>query len=367
MGGGGNTTSTGTTITKNEPPAYIQPYSVDLANRASELSNRAYTPYTGEQVAPLNSQHTLGLNMIQNRAQNGDPTFNAANEQAKNTLDGKYLGQGAYQNQGLGIGNQYLSNIASQQGQRNALAGADNPYLNNVIANTNADIVRTFQNSTMPQTDASFARSGAFGGSAWQQANAENNRQMTQELLKNESNLRMADYNNQLQLSENLANRNQQADAFNRQAYLSDYGQRQDAAENYAQRQQAAFDAERGRQMGMVAAGQQLSNQPYQNGQQMLGVGDVLRDYQQTQDNQLYQNYLNAQNWPLQNLDILANAIRTSMGGGGTTTQTGTMPSVNRTANMVGGAIGGATLGNSLGGGYGAAAGGALGALAGYL
>lgn len=319
MGGGGNTTSTGTTITKNEPPAYIQPYSIQLADRAASLSNRAYTPYTGEQVAPLTSQHQIGMGMTQNRAMNGDATFNAANIQARNTLNGGYLGQGAYQN---------------------AMAGVNNPYLNDVVANTNADIVRTFQNSTMPQTDASFARSGAFGGSAWQQANAENNRQMVSELLKNETNIRMNDYLNQ-----------------------------QNLAENYAQRQTGAWDAERGRQMGMVGTGQALSNQAYTDAQNMLGVGDIQRDYQQTLNNQAYQNFLNQQNWPLQNLDILANAIRTSMGGGGTTTQTASMPSVNRTANMVGGAMTGYSLGSALGGSdsYGGALGAGAGALAGLL
>jgi hypothetical protein len=316
MCGGGQTTSTNTT--KMEPPAYIAPYSISLAKRASALSNRPYQAYKGQQVAPLNQQHQQGMALTKRRALNGDPTFTAANSQAQSTLGGDYLGQGAF---------------------RNEMAGVNNPYLNDVIANTNSDIVRTFQNSTMPQTDASFARSGAFGGSAWQQANAENNRQMASELLKNESNLRMNDYMNQ-----------------------------QNLAENYAQRQTGAFDAERARQMGMVGAGQQLSNQSYTDAQNLLGVGDITRDYQQTMNNQRYQNFLNKQNWPLQNLDILANAIRTSMGNGGTSTQTTTMPSVNRAAGMIGGGLGGYALGSSLGGAGGGLLGaGLLGAAASYL
>ncbi|MFA5135689.1 MAG: hypothetical protein WC505_07960 [Patescibacteria group bacterium] len=316
--GGGTTTSTGTTITKSEPPEYIKPYSVELANRANSLSNRPYQGYGGEQVAALNEYHNAGMSTIANRANGGDATFNAANGQARNTLNGGYLGQGAY---------------------GNAMAGVDNKYLNDVINNTNSDVVRAFQNGTMPQTDASFARSGAFGGSAWQQANAENNRQMASELAKNTSNLRMQDYQTQQQLAENMA-----------------------------ERQTGAWGAERGNMMGMVGAGQQLSNQVYTDAQNMLGVGDIYRDYQQTLDNQNYQNFLNQQNWPLQNLDILSNAIRTSMGGGGTSTQTGTMPTVNRTASMIGGGMAGAGLGSALGGGgYGTAAGAGLGALAGLL
>lgn len=318
MGGGGNTTSTGTTVTKNEPPAYIQPYSVSLAQRANDLSNRPYEAYNAEQVAPLNGYHNAGIDATYRRAAGGDPTFNSANAQAQNTLNGAYLGRGAY---------------------GNAMAGVDNKYLNDVISNTNSDIVRSFQNGTMPQTDTSFARSGAFGGSAWQQANAENNRQLASELAKNTSNLRFQDYQTQQQLAENLA-----------------------------ERQSSAYGAERGNMMGMVGQGQQLSNQAYTDAQNLLGVGDIQRDYQQTLDNQGYQNFLNRQNWPLQNMDILANAIRTSMGGGGSSTQTGTMPSVNRTASMIGGGMAGAGLGSALGGsGYGTAAGAGLGALAGLL
>lgn len=316
---GGGPSSTQSTVTnKSEPPGYVKPYSITMLKRADQLAQRPYDPYTGEQVAGLNQQHQQGLGMVQNRAINGDQNFNAASNQAQNTLNGRYLGTGAFSN---------------------GLAGVNNPYLNNVINNTNQDIIRTFQNSTMPQQDATFARQGAFGGSAWQQANTEANRQMVNELTKNESNLRMQDYTTQQQLAENLANRQSQA-----------------------------WQNERGNMTGMVGQGQQLGNQTYTDAQNMLGAGDVIRDYQQTLNNQNYQNFLNQQNWPLQNLDILSNAIRTSMGGGGSSVSQASMPTVNRTASMLGGGLTGAALGNALGGGaWGTAGGAGLGALAGLL
>ncbi len=312
-GGGGNSTST----TVAQPAKYVKPYVLDMLHRAGDLSNREYNPYTGEQVAPLNAQHRQGMNLVTNRALNGDPAFTAASNQAQDTLNGNYLGRGAF---------------------RNEMAGVDNPYLNQVINNTNADITRSFTNATMPQTDASMARAGAFGGSAWQQQNAENNRQMAAELAKNTANMRMNDYHNQQQFAENLADRQSQA-----------WGQ------------------ERGNMMGMVGAGQQLSNQAYTDAQNMLGVGDITRDYQQTLNNQNYQNFLNQQNWPLQNLDILGNAINRAMGGGSSSVSSSSMPTVNRTASMIGGALAGGVLGSSNGGGYGGAAGAGLGALSGLL
>lgn len=311
-GGGGKTTSS----TIAQAPKYLKPYIVDMMGRADGLSDRPYQAYSGEQVAPLNAQHQLGMNMVKNRAQNGDPTFNAANTQTRNTLSGNFLGQGAY---------------------RNEMAGMNNPFLDQVINNTNSDITRSFTNSTMPQTDASMARAGAFGGSAWQQANAENNRQMAAELAKNTANMRMNDYQTQQQLSENLADRQSQA---------------------WAQ--------ERANMMQSVGQGQQLSNQAYTDAQNMLGAGDITRDYQQTMDNQRYQNFLNQQNWPLQNLDILGNAISRAMGSGGSSVSSSSMPTVNRTASMIGGALAGGSLGSSYGN-AGTAAGAGLGALSGLL
>lgn len=287
-----------------------------MMGRADALSDRPYEAYGGEQVAPLNAQHKMGMGMVQNRAQNGDATFNSAVNQTRNTLNGNFLGQGAY---------------------RNEMAGVDNPYLNQVINNTNSDITRAFTNSTMPQADASMARAGAFGGSAWQQQNAENNRQMAAELAKNTANMRMNDYQNQQTFAENLANRQSQA-----------WGQ------------------ERGNMMQAVGQGQQLSNQVYTDAQNLLGVGDITRDYQQTMDNQRYQNFLNKQNWPLQNLDILGNAISRAMGSGGSSVSSSSMPTVNRTASMIGGALAGGSLGSSYGN-AGSAAGAGLGAIAGYL
>lgn len=322
MGGGGPSSTTSTTTNVNAPPAYVQPLAENLLYRANDLSKRAYDPNLNQQVAPLTAAHNAGMNLVTNRAMRGSPIQTAANAQSVNTLNGAYMGPAA----------------------RNSMAGVNNPYLQNVINSTNTDITRQFQNSTMPQTDASFARQGAFGGSAWQQANAENNRQMAGELAKNTSNLRYQDYMGQ-----------------------------QGFAESQAQRNQAAFDAERQRQVASLGQAQTLANQPYTDAMQLLGVGDIQRTQSQDMLNAQYQNLLNQQNWPLQNLDILQNAIRTSMGGGGSSVQTAQLPKVSSTSNMIGGGLAGMQLGGALGnslygaGSTGANVAGGLGAAGGAL
>jgi hypothetical protein len=317
MGGGGPKETTSTNVTKTEPPGYIAPYAIELANRSGQLANRPYTPYPGVQVAPLNAYHQTAMNTGAQRAVAGSPSVRSAQNMVGNTLGGDYLGKGAYSN---------------------SIAGVDNPYLNNVVNNSNQDIVKAFQSGVIPQTNANFARSGAFGGSAWQQANSENSRQLVNELAKNTSNIRYQDYMNQQQLAENLANRQTQM-----------YGN------------------ERANMLNAAGQSIPLANQDYTDVQNLLGIADISRDYEQTLANQNYQNFLNEQNWPLQNLDILANAIRTSMGGGTTSVSSAALPSVNPTASMIGGGLAGGTLGYALGGNTGGAVGAGLGALASYL
>jgi|CXWL01.1.fsa_nt_gi hypothetical protein len=322
MGGGGPSSTTSTTTNVTAPPAYVQGQAVELLNRASDLSNRPYDPALSQKVAPLTAAHQAGMNLVTNRAANGSPILNAGNAQATNTLQGAYMGPAA----------------------KNSMAGVNNPYLQKVINSTNQDITRSFLNSTMPQTDASMARAGAFGGSAWQQANAENNRQMASELAKNTSNLRYQDYLGQ-----------------------------QGLAESQAQRDQSAFDSERQRQVGSLGAAQTFANQPYTDAMQLLGVGDIQRTQEQDFLNAQYQNLLNQQNWPLQNLDILQNAIRTSMGNGGSSVQSAQLPKVSSTSGMIGGGLAGMQLGGALGnslygaGSTGANVGAGLGAAGGAL
>jgi len=94
-----------------------------------------------------------------------------------------------------------------------------------------------------------------------------------------------------------------------------------------------------------------------------LGLGDVRRDVNQAGMNENLRAFNEARNYPLQQLDILANAMRTGMGGGSQTVSTGPgyyQPS--RAAGMLGGGLLGAGLGQQFGSpGLGALGGGLLG------
>ena len=69
-----------------------------------------------------------------------------------------------------------------------------NPYLDQTINKAMGDITRNYREAVMPGTDANFARAGAFGGSAWQQANERNQRGLGEALGNTAHQMRYQDY-----------------------------------------------------------------------------------------------------------------------------------------------------------------------------
>ena len=109
----------------------------------------------------------------------------------------------------------------------------------------------------------------------------------------------------------------------------------------------------------------QYGNIDYNNAQQMAGVGDIYRQENQNNLNMQYGDWMNAQQQPYKNLDVLSSGIRGAMAGGSSSSSTASNPyQPNRTANVIGGALAGGSLASMAGGQYapaGAAAGGLLG------
>ena len=69
-GGGGGGTST----TTQSIPDELKPLATAYTNKAIGLSNQGYTPYSGQRFADQNSMQTNAMQMISDRAQNGDQT-----------------------------------------------------------------------------------------------------------------------------------------------------------------------------------------------------------------------------------------------------------------------------------------------------
>ncbi len=125
------------------------------------------------------------------------------------------------------------------------------------------------------------------------------------------------------------------------------------------------YSNERDQQARMASLLPQYQGIDYNNAQQLLGVGDIYRQENQNALNQSYGDFLQQQQYPFQQLDVLSNSIKGATGGGGTTTTSAPNPyQVNKTANAVGGALAGGSLAGMFGSQYapyGAAGGGLLG------
>ncbi len=266
--GGGGSTST----SKWEPPAYAQQGWKDYLSQAQQLAATPPQQYTGQLVAPLTGMTTGGLQQLTDFAQQGTPERAA--------------------------GGQAILN-AAQGAAANPYATAGNPYMQQMLDQSNAAIADKYRTGTAAQTDAMHARNGTFGGSAWADQQSRNERDLASALGANTNTLLGNQYNQAAQLQEAGLNRGINA---------AQVGIGQQGAD------QSAIQA-------MIAGGMI----PQQNYQQMLTAN-------QNQFNQ-------QQQMPFTLSDYLGSALQRASGGQGS--QTYTTPGQSPLTGLLGaGALG---------------------------
>lgn len=348
-GGGGEVTQT----TRTEAAPQVNPYLAPFMQQASGVAMTPYQPYTGQLVAqqPWETQH--GQLITRNVADQQISDMNASRGNLQGVMGGQYLGY-----QPGNVGNREVS------AGTNALLGVDNPYLNAAIKANMGDVTDQFNNTILNNTDATMARSGAFGGSAWQQAQQNNAKQMTESLGRVGNDMRMADYALQAQLQEADVARRLGADQYN--ATLNTGIDQYNTGLN-----NQAYQTERDRMLAAASALPGINQYGYQAGGAYGAVGAQNQQQNQAGLDAAYNQWQQQQNAPYQSLDVMGNAIRTIMGSGGTSFSTAPNPNQS---NPIGGALGGAMSGASIGSmvpgigtGIGAAVGGGLGLLGGIL
>ena len=82
-----------------------------------------------------------------------------------------------------------------------------------------------------------------------------------------------------------------------------------------------AYETNAQRQMQALGMAPNFGNQAYTDAQQLLNAGGVAQNNAQDQADFNYQQYMNQQNYPLQQLSALSGTLSGQMGS--TTTQTG--------------------------------------------
>ena len=116
--------------TTSAPLPWMEPYLQDAMSRGMDIANRTYTPSPTQYVGP-NPYLQTGWDATYQRAMQGSPVMNTANQQLQQTMQGGYLN--------------------------------NNPYLDQSIANAQGDLVKSWNQVQKPQWDMAMQRSGSFG------------------------------------------------------------------------------------------------------------------------------------------------------------------------------------------------------------
>jgi hypothetical protein len=301
MGGSSHTESS-----NKVDPALMAMYQQNY-NKANEIADQPFQPYTGERVAGFSASQNAGFNALLAAA--GDPTATNAIRGAQDTV-GSLL-------------NYRAPNIAApatvapasvRAGQLSStdLAPYLNPYTDDVISAALGDLAHARQAQGVTDNAAATA-AHAFGGTRQAVLDANTTNDYLRNVASTASGLRQTGYQNaqQAALSDianrfaadqyNAANR-LNADQFNATgAYnagaanaandLAGAGLRMNAANQYAN------------------LGQNYFNQLSQQGQLQSYVGAQQQALQQQQDNAAYEEFMRQLNYPYQQQQLRNQAV----------------------------------------------------------
>lgn len=252
LGGGGSQTVS----QEFKPPSYTQQGWKDYLGNAQNIASQPLTPYQGSTVANLTPMTGTGLQMLSDYATQGTPERWA--------------------------GGQAVVNAATGQAS-NPFGGMSNPYLSGMIDQSNQKITDMYRKGTAAQTDAQYARAGAYGGSGYNDAVSTNQQNLAGALSANTNSLLNTQYDRSAGIAE------------------GDLGRRLQAA-GIGQGQQ-----------GLDAAAIQ----------QMMAGGDIGRQYEQQMLDANKNRYYEQRQGQFTLSDYLGNALSRASGGQGTNTQTG--------------------------------------------
>jgi hypothetical protein len=322
-GGGGSQTTT------TALPGYAQPAAQEILTRGTDLSHQTMPQYGGQLVAGMNGNQNAAINQVQQLATQGNPALQGANQYAANaTTNG---GNPAAQQQ-----NQYIGQ--NVQASQNPYATMDNPYLDDQVNKAQTDLTNQYKNGTAAQTMAQFRNSGAFGGSAMQQTQDQQNNQLAGALTNVDTQLRGNAYANTQAAAGQQAALNTQTGLAN-QANNLNYTQQNNAlnSQNYNDAQGRALSA------ASLAPGLNQAN--YYGAGQLMNAGTQQQTQDQNQLNANYQQWYNQAYSPYQQLGVLQSALSGALGNGAQGVSTSTQSGGSNTAALIGG---GAALGGGL-------------------
>lgn len=283
----GSSSSPSKTTTTTEPPAFIRPFMEYGAQQARSLYQTGGPQYyQGNTVVPFSDQTERALGLTEQRALNGSPINNAAQDYATRTLNTAPTSQ-------FGSG-------------PNPYGSVNNPYLDATF-NKAADSVQN-------RLESQFAGAGR---------NVMASRPANSDMLAD--------------LATNIYGG----------AYEAERNRGQQSYEAERDRMAQDLDRQRSTQYAVAGMAPQLANQDYVDLQALGGVGGQVEDLASRLMEDQAARWDFSQNAPQMNLDNYIARVTGSYPGQNATQTTPTYR--NRTAGAAGGALAGAQMGSAFG------------------
>ena len=312
-----------TTTQSSAYPEWAQPYAAGFLQRAQQVTDQPYQAYQGARVAGMAPWQDQAYQAQATRAMQGSPIMSGANTAL----------QGFFGQQSPGATQNPYGNVSAGI---NPMMGMNNPYLTQQIDSAQGDLARNWNQVVAPQWASNMQGSGSFGNSGVASAQALAMEGLQRNMGNIGQNMRFQDYTQQQQLQEANLNRGLQAQTTN--AGLG---------ESYAGRNDSMYGQGQNRQLSALGMAPSFAQQDYNDINQLQQAGQAYQGQQQKLLDAGYQQYLDARQYPQQQLGVFGQALGQAVGNQGT--QTSTQPGASTASQLVGGALTGSMLYNLLG------------------
>lgn len=383
--GGSQPRNQTTTTTVNYPEWLKDPMvnNIAEANRIADARNEAgYQGYNPQdRIADFNQYQLNALNNARQSVGNWTPLAQRAADGSANAsnLAGQVAGQGLqdYSAQAAFAGPSAMVQGGSLQGAN--LAGYMNPYTDLVTNNARAQLEDSRQMQNINNADAA-TRAKAFGGSRHGVVESMTNAAFAKQASDLSLNAANQNFLNAQNMAQTDLNRNLQAQGMNQGAYNQmaqfNAGLAQQAnLQNSAQGLQGdlamrglGLDAARLLQSGAGMDSELASRYQSMNANDinnLMTVGNMFQDQDQAYRDFAYQEFLNRQNFPIDNLNLRFAAVQNTPYQSPTSTSSPFYR--NRAGGFLGGAASGAGIGSMFAPGVGTAVGAGIGGLLGLF
>ncbi|MCC7122262.1 MAG: hypothetical protein IT493_11960 [Gammaproteobacteria bacterium] len=312
FGGGGGGNQTANTVSKFEPPAWlVQPWK-QYVEGVANVAAQPYVPFDGMRVAPMNPYQLQGMNFLEDRALYGAPDLNAARGMAMNMTQGNYANPAAGNIGGIAAGNAYnpwAEGVYGAVGQRNPYAS--DAYTQQILNDTTEQMAKAWSTGGAAQIDAMANEGGGWGGGGWkamQQAGLANLEkqvgQMSSQLLQDQQRFKAGNWQQDI-------GRDLQAMGMGSGMYQGDVGNQLAANQQLG----GLWQNDIGNMLAAGGLAGNLSQDDWQAGKSLAGIGDAYQQYMQQLLGDQYSQWQAANQYPLQQLDWIGNAIGAASGG----------------------------------------------------